>query len=456
MDTFDDFLTPEIGESVDASPTSPLSTIPSLGDDNLPSTPQKESNEDDMMSFLMESPVAAPATTILPALTEKKTENIDDSFFDDLLTSPKPAEEELKLSPSLVDDSDPFAILEGPSTVICATEEPSRVESPLEQDFLSWLDDSPAAPALGASDGKPAGDPSTLGGMDDFFDEVFGEKSPELRQNSNQSSSSNPSTPNNFSNMKRFDSMLRAEASSGFPDVSRIRDVIISAGYLPQSCRGHVWSVLLVGGSVVEDQEAEFWRPSARDENNIENYAQLRSDCEALVKRAIDKSNLSLKPTNPEQCKEDLHDILLLYCIRKKAPYRSLLCDILSPLLFVPAPFSPPSRALSSSCFYSLSNNFIPLINLPVPPPLLSLSSLPSLPPPPLGHSLLQRHQDCPQLAPPPPLVSLSSPCSASGPSLPWLGGRDSRCHSCRGSSPPPPSLRLSIEADHEQASLRH
>jgi hypothetical protein len=373
MDAFDDFLTPETGDSMPPSTSSPPAILSPPGDDNLPtptSPPLKtagtESNEDDMMSFLMESPAVVSAVTPFPNSTDTQNEN-NDSFFDDLLSSPKPSGEE-KPKSMLDDGTDPFASLEGPSTTTGATEEPPRVESPLEQDFLSWLDDSPAAAP--AADGKSGDDPSALSGMDDFFDEVFGEKSPDtLRQNSNQSSST-PSTPNNFSNLKRFDSMLRAEASSGFPDLSRIRDVVIGAGYLPQSCRGHVWSVLLVGGSVVEDQEAEFWRPSARDEN-IENYAQLRSDCEAIVKRATDKSNLSLKPTNPMQCKEDLHDILLLYCIRKKTTYRSLLCDILSPLLFVPAPFSPPSRALSSSCFYSLSNHFIPLINLPVPPCLL-------------------------------------------------------------------------------------
>lgn len=376
MDAFDDFLGPEPGGD-SLPPSTPLAPAPpappaiaSLEDDLFTSLQNTtapapapavitEPNGDDMMSFLMESSPAAVSVSM--ATSPPSPHQNSDPFFDDLLSTPQPSQQPV---PGRDEDDDLFASLEGPSTRTGDPEKPSRVESPLEQDFLSWLDDTSAtAPSSSATDTQPRGDPSSLGAMDDFFDEVFGEKSPDSAKNQ---SSNPPATPNTFSNLKRFDSMLRAEASSGFPDLSRIRDVIFGAGYLPQSCRGHVWSVLLVGGSVVEDQEAEFWRPSTRDEN-IENYAQLRSDCEAILKRVLDKENLSLKPTNPMQCKEDLHDILLLYCIRKKTPYRSLLCDLLSPLLFVSPPYSPPSRALSSSCFYSLSNHFIPLINLPVP-----------------------------------------------------------------------------------------
>jgi hypothetical protein len=380
MDAFDDFLTPESNTSAAVDHI----TVPSHGPaqdemtifDHLDQPNLSPTKGDDFMTFLIDSPISVQKEVDHQAADH-------DSFFDDIVNSPKQSSAEIDhLVPVAMTetgariDDDPFAIGEISSPIQTA---PPRNESPLEQDFLSWLDDS--NPIVPSSDDHTTS-AASHGVMDDFFEEVFGEKSSEsLRQNSTMSqtsSASGPSTPNNFStsanSTKRFDSILRAEASSAFPDLSRIRDVIFGAGYLPQSCRGQVWSVLLSGSSGAEDQEAEFWRPSGRDEN-IENYAQLRSDCEALVKRATEKLNLAQKPTNPLQCKDDLHDILLLACIRRKAAYRSLLCDILSPLIFVPAPYSPPSRALSSSCFYSLSNTFIPLINLPV-------SSSPLLPPP--------------------------------------------------------------------------
>jgi hypothetical protein len=437
MDDFDDFLTPESG----ASAVPALDPFPALSEGSAPhgsptfdhldflATPAVVASlpvapasptptaGDDFMTFLIASPAPTQGQEV------DSLAGNGDSFFDDILSSPQ--------QPSAVDppvaradsEDDPFPIGEM-SPAIQTTQ---RNDSPLEQDFLSWLDDStPIADA-------PASTASLGGGvMDDFFEEVFGEKSSEsLRQSSlpSASSASGPSTPNTFAsnpNMKRFDSILRAEASSAFPDLSRIRDVIFAAGYLPQSCRGHVWSVLLSGGSGAEDQEAEFWRPSGRDEN-IENYAQLRSDCEAIAKRATEKQNLSQKPTNPLQCKDDLHDLLLLACIRRKAAYRSLLCDILSPLIFVPAPYSPPSRALSSACFYSLSNTFIPLINLPVGLP--SLSS----PHSPLADCILEIDQDSPQLASHSPLIPLPHPHPAPGPRVPGLGERHPRCFTRRG-----------------------
>lgn len=349
MENFEEFLSSgnELSQSPDLPRTSNSLVGSELKDDfSELRTPTAEN--DLLSSFVIDTPNHGISDHPSKNTSPQKAD-LNDSFFDDLLMTPTVKE------PITVAENEPLASTN------------PRADSPLEQDFLSWLDDS--APVISNNDPTTSlpNNTSSLG-MDDFFEEVFGEKSSDssLRQNSNQSIG--PATPNTFSmttNLKRFDAMLRAEAASGFPDLSRIREVICSAGYLPQSCRGHVWSVLLIGGSVVEDQEAEFWRPSGRDEN-IENYSQLRSDCEAIVKRVTDKAFVSQKPTNPFQCKDDLHDILLLYCIRKKIPYRSLLCDILSPLIFVPAPYSPPSRALSSSCFYSLSNSFIPLINLPV------------------------------------------------------------------------------------------
>ena len=61
--------------------------------------------------------------------------------------------------------------------------------------------------------------------------------------------------------MKDFDKAVKAIINSTFPDISKLKSMIIDAGYIPHSLRGAVWSLLLTG-SITEDEEIKTYRPS--------------------------------------------------------------------------------------------------------------------------------------------------------------------------------------------------
>lgn len=70
---------------------------------------------------------------------------------------------------------------------------------------------------------------------------------------------SSPRTPRCI--MKDFDKAVKAIINSTFPDISKLKSMIIDAGYIPHSLRGAVWSLLLTG-SITEDEEIKTYRPS--------------------------------------------------------------------------------------------------------------------------------------------------------------------------------------------------
>jgi hypothetical protein len=90
----------------------------------------------------------------------------------------------------------------------------------------------------------------------------------------------------------------------------------------------------------------------------VENKEQLMLDCAAAVAK---RKGTIYCPGDIEQTEIDMTDILLLYCMRRKKAYQHHFGSLLGPLLVTPL---PATRALASSCFYTLCSEFIPLINL--------------------------------------------------------------------------------------------
>lgn len=249
--------------------------------------------------------------------------------------------------------------LSGSEATVVSPKDSSGTQ-PAEKDFMAWLDDPDATPSKlspPTTFSQTSVDVNTSegDGLNDFLEEVFGETG------SNQVITTSAATT--LSGNKKYEAELRAESSSGFPDISKLRNMVLRGGYLPHLSRGHVWCILLTGGPCVDDQEAEFWKPHGGNDENIVNKSQLEVDCQTALSRL---ENTTYAPLDAEQSKEDLHDILLLYCMRRNISYSSLMCDLLSPLLLLSPPLTPLSRALASACFYSLYSEFIPTANLQV------------------------------------------------------------------------------------------
>ena len=253
-----------------------------------------------------------------------------------------------------------------PDAVDQVTNSPATNDSAAESDFLAWLDAPQATSRPGVAVGiadQASGDDvegsEEETGINDFLDEVFGDSH----------SSDRPVMSGAVSALltgsKKYEAELRAETSSGFPDISTLRNMVLRGGYLPHVVRGSVWCILLTGGPFVDDQEAEFWKPQGTPSENIGNRALLEQDCTSAVKHV---EGTTLSPTDTSQCREDLRDILLLYCMRRNIPYAPLMCDLLAPMMLLPPPIAPLSRALASAALYSMHTDFIPTVTLPVSP----------------------------------------------------------------------------------------
>lgn len=107
--------------------------------------------------------------------------------------------------------------------------------------------------------------------------------------------------------LKDFDKAVKHITNSTFPDIVKLKNMIIDAGYVPQSLRGAVWSLLLTG-SISEDEEIKTYRPSKpcscysltyslthslipTGEFALNNQHKILSDCDAIVTRYKSKSS---------------------------------------------------------------------------------------------------------------------------------------------------------------------
>jgi hypothetical protein len=218
-----------------------------------------------------------------------------------------------------------------------ASAEPAKDDG----DIMSWLGDSPGK---SSSETKSAAkQPAVPATVDNFFDEVFGDSAAPLSPISTKSFSLDVQA-------EIFDAV-----HSSFPDVVQIRKLIYQAGYVPPQLRGLIWCLLMTGATN-EDHEADYYHPTGAE---LADSSRLNADVDALITRMTSVSGLDLV-----QCRQDLHDILVLYCVRRQVEYSPLYCSLLAPLVVTTRGSMP--RSLASSCFYSLATEFIPIMNLKV------------------------------------------------------------------------------------------
>jgi hypothetical protein len=221
------------------------------------------------------------------------------------------------------------------------------------QDFLSWLEETPKSTSFAAPKTVVPTSPMAPKSMETFFDEVFGDDvMPSPSAKSKLSSHSiDHSDPANYEHT------LLEIITSSFPDVMSLKQTIFEHGYVPIALRAQVWTLILSGNNS-DDEEARHFN-SSTSTTDVVNKKAMQSDCAALI------GNLSnsLQWRSGEEMNRDMQDLLSLYCLRRNLAYSSVLGQLMSPLLLTT---HTPSRTMASSCFYSLVSSFAPLVNLNV------------------------------------------------------------------------------------------
>ena len=186
--------------------------------------------------------------------------------------------------------------------------------------------------------------------MDNFFDDLFGgisKAAPIIDQDA--------IAKVKLSNAD-FEKRVCEMINSSFIDVPTLRLLLRDGGYIPSAYRGQVLCSLLTGDSSInEDPELEDTEGLSLLASKFSNHAGIMSDCDIMTSITYcDESSSS-------RIRQDLKDIITLYCIRKERQYSSVLCSLLAPLLLAPNSFS---KELSSACFYCLVSDFVPLLSL--------------------------------------------------------------------------------------------
>lgn len=313
---------------------------------DTPNSPEKTRDTAGNASFNIDEFLTSPdmksvevAAPVVSPLTGMESFSIDDFLGDSI----KPVD--VQDRPAIKDLS-PFDIS---TTTSSADKEPSMapvIENQslvaADDDFLSWLDDDTKAQRTETrpptSTTKPV--TSVAAAKHDVA------PASAISQGALKSQKSS-----------KYESELLRLITSSFPDVTKLQSLIASNGYIPRELRGQIWCLLL-SGTCAEDQEADFWQSTGLE---LPNHADVRSDSEAIIEKCR-KQGLSLSASAFDQIKKDLVDILVLYCVRRTIPYKSLYCDLLAPMIVTSKPLS---RTVASSCFYSLCSEFIPVVNLP-------------------------------------------------------------------------------------------
>jgi hypothetical protein len=354
-------------------------------------------DEDDFLAeleALSSSSTAKPVnreTTSQPASTNSASEaskNIEDELFELLGSSTTP-----------VKDGQPKK-----NETDKASSSTAAVSSPSDQDFLSWLEETPKksasndvssttedgkpvsssnlshlpAPPAGTSQTKPdSAPPSTV---DSFLDDVFGvDSSPKTspvktvksepgkedssRTKSKQtfsssvSSTSTATTSSSSSKEQDYETEIENILTSPFPDLGHLRLLIDSHGFIPMKYRVKVL-VLLLTGSCLADEEASSFTASTTDKNF---FIDLIPDCEILLKNNGMIDNKSIV--------EMISDVVYLYCQRRSVEYKNVYSRIMLSILGdlqSSENMKNVSKPLLSSCFYSVASSFLPLIGLQV------------------------------------------------------------------------------------------
>jgi hypothetical protein len=211
-----------------------------------------------------------------------------------------------------------------------------------DEDFLAWLDTKP----------NPAVQSGPVAQREGSYDGA----SPSMNLESlGTISGASFSQPKKSSEQVKYENEILKVVNSSFPDVDALRSMVSARGFVPGALRGQVWSLLL-HGACSEDHEVEFWQSNGGE---LENYAAIVRDCEAWLELALSRGYLSAPGAA-----RDLVDVVVLYCVRRNIPYRSIYCDVLASMVLC---VNPISRALASSCFYHLCSEMLrPAADLPV------------------------------------------------------------------------------------------
>jgi hypothetical protein len=275
------------------------------------------------------------------------SKSVEDELFD-LLNSPDPvsssilAKSNLESAPSInLDDSN---------------------------DFLSWLDDSPGKKA-NDSEVKSASAPSASS-VDDFFNEVeqpiIAITKPHLEEEPLQPESNKvlesiyqemfeaevPIQKTNEANHLAYEKELANLIDAAFPDTGRIRELIDTQGYLPDTLRVQALLVLLNGSCHLDDEAEEF----KVSETEREFYRDILNDCQSLLDLTTSNSIKSL-------LLNEILDIVVLFSQRRSVDYKNIYGRI---LISIYGGENVVKKPLASSYFYALTSQFLPFVNLQV------------------------------------------------------------------------------------------
>lgn len=150
---------------------------------------------------------------------------------------------------------------------------------------------------------------------------------------------------------------INAILQSSFPDLQKLRKLLMEARYIPTDKRCHIWNTLLTGSSI-EDLEAKYYHFKMEDAQS-KNFSNLLDDVESVMKRTK-----GLAANEIDALKHDLTDIISLFCLRKDVDYNPLFLQLLAPLAIESKSHFP--KTVISSSFYNFVENFAPLARLDV------------------------------------------------------------------------------------------
>jgi hypothetical protein len=355
-------------------------------------------DEDDFLAeleALSSSSTAKPVTndttsqSVSTNSTSESSKNIEDELFELLGSTATPVK---NVPPKKTEASQPSASSATNST-------------PSDQDFLSWLEETPKKSASNdfssstpsvPIDEKPTSstnlnqlpvsqantsqtklDNAPPSNVDAFLDDVFGvdtspkttpvktvknepvkEDSAHTKSKQTFSSSiSSSSTISSSSKEHSYESEIENILTSPFPDLGQLRLLIDSHGFIPIKYRVKVL-VLLLTGSCLVDEEASSFTASTNDKNF---FIDLIPDCEILLKNNGMNENKSIV--------EMISDVVYLYCQRRSVEYKNVYSRIMLSILGDlqnSENMKNLSKPLLSSCFYSIASSFLPLIGLQV------------------------------------------------------------------------------------------
>jgi len=278
MDDFDDWLR----ESTGAPGATGAQAVPATVQTGASAV---YSTNLDLLSAFDEGASTEPR--IAPSATSSSVDDLE-MLLASVSASASAATPDRKAAPETTRIPDPFDEFDI-STPVNAT---APLSAPADQssssagghtdDFLAWLDESPApAPAVERSDTVsargvkslnltplvlPKSVPVATGSatstvssieVNTFFDEVFGGVDDGAMERSNvistlpaQDQQPQISLPMDHVNIE---AEINITLESAFPDVARLRKMLLACGRIPASHRGKVWCLLL-NGFYVEDQ----------------------------------------------------------------------------------------------------------------------------------------------------------------------------------------------------------